>query len=106
MHEQAMFRDLLRKVAEVSSAEGVGRITRIRLWVGALSHLTEHQLREQWPYATRGTVAEGAVLEVEVSADPGDPRAQGVVLQSIDAEPKGGPDPRARKTSPGGSPTS
>jgi len=87
MHEQAMYRDLLRKIEEVSAAERVHRITRIRLWVGALSHLTEDRLREQWPHETRGTVAEGARLEVEVSADPGDPRAQGVVLTSIDVEP-------------------
>jgi len=89
MHEQAMYRDLLRKIAEVSAAEKVRRVTRVRLWVGALSHLTEPNLREQWPHVTRGTVAEGALLEVEVSSDPGDPRAQGIVLSSLDVEPPG-----------------
>lgn len=84
MHEQAMYRDLLRKVAEVAHDEKAHRVTRVRLWVGALSHLTEPQLRAQWPEVTRGTVAEGAFLEVVVSADPDDPRAQAVVLTSLD----------------------
>lgn len=87
MHEQAMFRDLLQKITEVSHTEGARRVTRIRLWVGAFSHLTEPQLREQWPQATRGTVAEGAALEVVVSTDFDDPRAQGIVLTSVDVEP-------------------
>jgi hydrogenase nickel incorporation protein HypA/HybF len=84
MHEQAMYRDLLRKVTEVAQDERAGRVTRVRLWVGALSHLTEPQLLAQWPEVTRGTVAEGATLEVQVSSDPDDPRAQSVVLTSLD----------------------
>ncbi len=84
MHEQAMFRDLLRKVTEVAQAEGAPHITRIRLWVGALSHLTAAHLQADWAPMTQGTVAEGAGLEVTVSSDLNDPRAQGVVLMSLD----------------------
>jgi Zn finger protein HypA/HybF involved in hydrogenase expression len=86
MHEQAMLEDLIRKVGEVSRTEGAGRVKRVRLWVGALSHLTGAELQEHWSLVTQGTPAEGSVLEVVVSQDPGDPRAQGVVLTSVDLE--------------------
>jgi hydrogenase nickel incorporation protein HypA/HybF len=96
VHETGMFRDLLRKIEEVADLERARRVTRVRLWVGALSHLTAAQLREQWPTVTRGTVAEGAALEVAVSRDPADPRAQGVVLTSVDVDPSPAPGARGR----------
>ncbi|MGD0250499.1 MAG: hydrogenase maturation nickel metallochaperone HypA [Thermoplasmata archaeon] len=87
MHEKAVLRDLLRKVDEVARANGSSRLTRVRLWVGALSHFSESSLRDHWNDAVPGTVAEGAKLELEVSDDRTDPRAQGVVLVSVDADP-------------------
>ncbi len=83
MHEEALLRDLVRKVEEVARAHRVERVERVRLWVGALSHLTEGTLRARWSMATIGSVAEGSGLEVESSLDVHDPRAQGVVLQSL-----------------------
>lgn len=84
MHEEALLRDLLRKVEEVARAHGARRVGEIRLWVGALAHLSEPQVRERWDLLSRGTVAQGARIEVELSADLGDPRATGVVLKSLD----------------------
>jgi hydrogenase nickel incorporation protein HypA/HybF len=91
MHEEAVLHDLLRKVDEVARANGASRITRVQLWVGALSHFSESSLRARWNLAVPGTVAEGARLELEVSDDRSDPRAQGVVLVSLDTEPAGEP---------------
>lgn len=84
MHEEALLRDLLRKVEELARANGARHVGGIRLWVGALAHLSEPQVRERWDLLTRGTVAEGARLVVELSDDLGDPRATGVVLKSLD----------------------
>jgi hydrogenase nickel incorporation protein HypA/HybF len=86
MHEEALLTDLHRKIEELARAQGAHRIVRIRLWVGALSHITERHLREEWPRVVRGTAAEAAELEVETSDDPHDPRAQGVVLASLSIE--------------------
>jgi hydrogenase nickel incorporation protein HypA/HybF len=91
MHEKAVLRDLLKKVDEVARANGFSRLTRVRLWVGALSHFSEATLREHWSDAVPGTVAEGAALDIEVSEDRTDPRAQGVVLLSVGGEPREGP---------------
>jgi hydrogenase nickel incorporation protein HypA/HybF len=87
MHESAVLNDLLKKVDEVARVHELSRVTRIRLWVGALSHFSESSLREHWNDAVPGTVAEGARLELEVSDDRTDPRAQGVVLVSLDGDP-------------------
>ena len=90
MHEEAMVRELVRKVGEVAQAEGAPRVTRVRLWVGALSHLTEGGLRNRWPAATQRTVAEGSQLELTVSTDVSDPRSTEVVLESVDLSSTGG----------------
>jgi hydrogenase nickel incorporation protein HypA/HybF len=86
MHEEALAADLRRKLEELGRSDPALRIVRVRLWVGALSHLAEPALRDLWPRIAGGTRAESARLDVEVSDDPADPRAQGVVLVSIDVE--------------------
>ncbi len=87
MHEEALLRDLVRKVEEVARTHRSERVTRIRLWVGAFAHLSPPQLRDRWTTAAAGTAAERAELEIEFSHDTSDPRATGVVLVSVDAEP-------------------
>lgn len=89
MHEEAMLQDLRRKLIEVTTREGATRVARVRLWVGALSHVSEEQLRRQWPRVVDGTAAQSALLDVASSADTADPRAQGLVLLSLDVEENG-----------------
>jgi len=84
MHEQAMLRDLVRKAEEVALRAAPGRVTRVRLWVGARSHLAGPELEGRWADAVDGTVLAGAPVEVEVSTDDSDPRAETIVLRSID----------------------
>ncbi|MGP8078282.1 MAG: hydrogenase/urease maturation nickel metallochaperone HypA [Thermoplasmata archaeon] len=84
MHEEGLLRDLRRKIEEISDRERALRISSVRLWVGALSHVTEATLRRRWETTVAGTAAEGARLEVETSADLADPRAAGVVLLGVD----------------------
>lgn len=83
MHEEAVLQDLARKIREVAAQEGEARITRVELWVGTLSHLTESVLRQEWPRVTEGGPAEGAALDATFSTDPFDPRAQSVILVSV-----------------------
>jgi hydrogenase nickel incorporation protein HypA/HybF len=92
MHEEALLRDLRRKLAELSRKEGGVPIRRVRLWVGALAHTTPDGLRGRWSEVVRGTPAEGAELEIDVSEDPSDPAAQGIRLVEVgvDAGPSAG----------------
>jgi hydrogenase nickel incorporation protein HypA/HybF len=86
VHEQTLMRDLIEKIAAEASAEGATRVTRVRVRLGALSHLTEDHFREHFEDDSRGTVAEGAAVDAELRTDPTEPHAQGVVLESIEIE--------------------
>ena len=86
MHEHALMVDLMRKIEAEALAAGGGRVTRIRVRLGALSHFTPEHFREHFEDASRGTLAEGAEVEAELRTDPTEPEAQGVVLESIDVE--------------------
>ena len=86
MHEEAILNDLVRKVEEIARANGSPRVGRVRVWVGALAHLSEDQAQYRWATLTQGTAAEGSRLEIELSSVLADPQATGVVLRSLDAE--------------------
>jgi hydrogenase maturation protease len=60
------------------------RIVAVKVRLGALSHISASHFREHFVQGTRGTKAEGARLDVEVSEDSEDPRAQDILLQSIE----------------------
>ena len=83
MHEKALLDDLMAKILGVAAAEGGARVTRITVWLGALSHFTPEHFREHFEDAARGTAAEGAEVVATLDEDPTDPRAQGVVLESV-----------------------
>lgn len=86
MHEEAMLRDVVRKAEEVARTEGPARVTRVRLWVGARSHLGGPELKERWADAVRGTALSGAEVEVETSTDHRDANAERVILRSLDVD--------------------
>ncbi len=86
MHERALLRDLIREIESVAAVEGAARVSGLRVRLGALSHLTPEHFREHFDDAARGTIAEGAAVEVEALEDPFEARAQDVVLESVELE--------------------
>jgi hypothetical protein len=48
--------------------------------------MSPEHMREHFAAAAQGTLAQGAVLESEVSTDIDDPRARDIVLDSVDVE--------------------
>jgi hydrogenase nickel incorporation protein HypA/HybF len=84
MHEQALMDDLMRKIAAVAEAEGGGRVVRVRVHLGALSHFTPAHFREHFVDAACGTLAEGAEVDAELGIDLTAPNASGVVLESVE----------------------
>lgn len=85
MHEFSLMADLLRKIEQVATDNKAERVTRVRVWLGAFSHITPEHFREHFEEGVKGTIAEGAELEVEASDDETHPEAQQILLQSIDA---------------------
>ena len=86
MHERALMADLLREIEAVARADGATRVTRVSVRLGALSHFTEEHFREHFVDVSHGTVAEGAAVEAVLEDDLDDPRAAGVVLESLEVE--------------------
>lgn len=86
MHEMSLMSDLLSKIDHLARQNGAQQVVAVRVWLGALSHISAAHFREHFEAGTRGTVAEGAVLEVETSEDVEDPNAQDILLKSIDVD--------------------
>lgn len=84
MHEMSLLKDLLRKIEEISAAQGDAPIVEVRVWLGAFSHISADHFREHFEQATVGHVAENADLEIVESDDESNPNAQEIVLESIE----------------------
>lgn len=84
MHEFSLMADLLRKIERLAKDAGAGRVTAVKVKLGALSHMTPDHFREHFEQATVGTIAEDAKLDVEQSGDQYDPNAQDILLESVD----------------------
>ena len=84
MHELSLVADLVRKAEATAGAAGAQQVTALSVRLGALSHLSPEHLEEHLEHAARGSMLEGARLEVTVNPDPTDPRAQEVELLSVE----------------------
>jgi Zn finger protein HypA/HybF involved in hydrogenase expression len=100
MHEEALVRDLRRKLEELSRAHGSEPIVRARVAVGPLSHLDEPRLRELWSRTMVGGPAAHAELVVETPRELDGAEAASVVLRSVTfSEAEAGPPSPARRSS-------
>ena len=86
MHDQALMRDLVRRIVGVAESEGATGVTKVSVRLGALSHFTAEHFREHFRDSSHGTIAEGAIVEAVLETSTTDPNAQGVVLESVEVE--------------------
>jgi len=86
MHEFSLIHDLMRKIESVAREHGGGKIVSVKVKVGALSHISPEHFREHFVTAAAGTVAANARLEIETLKDQADPRAQDILLESVEME--------------------
>ena len=86
MHEASLMADLIGKLLAVASEQKARRIVKVRIKLGAFSHVKPEHLREHFRYAVTGTVAEGAQLDIEMGATTDDAHAQEVLLDSLEVE--------------------
>ncbi len=86
MHEHSLIADLMRKIETLARDHGAGKVSRIRVVLGALSHISPGHFRDHFEEAARGTRAEGAALDIQQNADVHDPHAQDILLESVDVE--------------------
>jgi len=86
MHETALVRDIVHRIEDLARVTGARRVLSAKVWLGALSHLSAEHFREHFTIEARGTPAAEAMLEIEVSDDPGDPQAQRIRLECIELD--------------------
>lgn len=86
MHEIGIFKDLIRKIAMISQQNAGKRILKMKIQLGALSHLSAPHFQHHFDEFSAGTAAENAEIEIIVDTDEHHPRAQDVVLLSVDIE--------------------
>jgi hydrogenase nickel incorporation protein HypA/HybF len=68
MHELSVCLSLLDQVQAIAREHGATRVERILLRIGPLSGVEGELLRNAYPLAAAGTLAEGAVLDIEPAA--------------------------------------
>jgi hydrogenase nickel incorporation protein HypA/HybF len=86
MHELALINNLLAKIDTVVKSHGGNRAVAVEVWLGALSHLSKDRFADYFEQFSRGTTAEGAWLDIELSDDRDDPNALQVLLKNIEVE--------------------
>ena len=84
MHEHSLIANLIKQIEEIAMKNNAKKVVGVKVKLGALSHISPDHFRGHFENETGGTIAEGAKLEVETSDDVYDPRAQDVILDSID----------------------
>lgn len=84
MHEFSLVKDLIRKISSIALEQHASKVTAITVKLGALSHISPDHFREHFIHASRGTVAEGARLHIEILKDMTDPQSQEVLLENIE----------------------
>ena len=84
MHEHSLIANLLHRIDAVARQENAGRVVGVKVWLGALCHLSASHFREHFEDGSRGSVAQGARLDIEVSDDSEHPQAQDILLRSVE----------------------
>ena len=86
MHETGVVRDLVHRLEQTARDAGATRIKCAHVWLGALSQFSAEHFRDHFVDETRGTLAEGAQLDIEVSTDAFHPASQHLLITSVDLE--------------------
>lgn len=65
MHELSLCYGMLKQLQHIAQTQQANRISHIRLQIGPLAGVEIELLKQSFPLASRGTMAEGAELEIE-----------------------------------------
>jgi hydrogenase nickel incorporation protein HypA/HybF len=84
MHEHSLIANLLSRIDAVAREHSATRVVGVAVWIGALAHISASHFRELFEDGSRGSLAQGARLDIEVSDDPEHPQAQDILLRSVE----------------------
>jgi hydrogenase nickel incorporation protein HypA/HybF len=86
MHEHSLMNDLMAKIEAVAKQNDAKRVVSVDVWLGALSHMDAGHFTEHYEESAKGTIADGAKLNITLSDDINDPNAQQILLKNIEVE--------------------
>jgi hydrogenase nickel incorporation protein HypA/HybF len=86
MHEASLMTDLIRKIVTVAHEQQATKVLGVHVTLGAWSHMSPEHLRTHFTYAIRGTIVEGARLEIAVRPETDQSLAQEILLDRIEVE--------------------
>ncbi|CAN5388143.1 hypothetical protein BH10PLA2_BH10PLA2_33980 [soil metagenome] len=81
MHEKSLLRGLLTQIETMARQNRATRVSVVRVKLGPLAHIEPSHLREHFVEASKGSLADGATLEIAVTEELHD-----ISLESIDVE--------------------
>lgn len=84
MHEHSLIANLLSRIDAIAREQNATRVVGVAVWIGALAHISAGHFREHFEDGSRGSLAEGARLDIDMSDDPDHPQAQDILLRSIE----------------------
>ncbi len=84
MHELSLLSNLMRRLDTIAENQNAQRIAKVRVCLGALSHISAEHFRDHFHAAALGSLAEGAKLDIREMSDTQDPNAQDIILESVD----------------------
>jgi len=65
MHEVSLCESILDILKETAAKEGATKVTSVRLRIGEMAGVVDDSLRFAFEIVTKGTLAEGAKLDIE-----------------------------------------
>ncbi len=65
MHELSVCQSMLRQVSEIARQHDARHVSRVKIRIGVLSGVVPDLLKQVFPVASAGTVAEGAQLSIK-----------------------------------------
>lgn len=83
MHEQSLMNHLMKKIIDLAAIQKATKVIKVRVKLGALSHMSASHFKEHFDIAAKGTIAENATIETEESQDINDLHAADVILKQI-----------------------
>ena len=84
MHELSLIKDLIRKITTIAREQHASKVLSVTVKIGALSHISHDHFRDHFVLASRGTISEGARLNIEFMTDVTDPQSQEVLIENIE----------------------
>ena len=85
MHEISLMRDLMAKIQNLAAAHDAIRVTKVKVKLGPLAHMTPEHFKEHYYQVAIGTIAENAVIEIGEYNESG-PYSQDLFLEGIEIE--------------------